>query len=438
MRTIFSLPYSQHSILLVILFVVLCFQLYVCCMEYFYKLKLFHCKVLFLITVISLLLLSFLSSCTYSKFLGESMLVITRNIMNIPVLVIYLYIIMTVVYSYWIMGIYWKYKKSSITKESVKEGVDLISTGLCFFKKSGLLILVNLQMEKLSHILCGEYLQNGERFWQCISKGDLKSGARRGELLSIPAVILPDESAWIFDKQILYLNDEEIVQVTAMDVTELYNLANKLKKNNTMLRDMNVRLKLYRRNVENLTRTQQRLAMKMQIHDSIGQNLMMTRYYLANEAQESTEQGISLILQKWKKTISLLRRELEYDEPKKVFKHLIDAAESAGVKVILQGEIPKEERIVELIINAGAEALTNAVRHAGAKELKIQFSQTGLVYCAVFTNDGRLPNIPLKEGGGLTGLRKRIESEGGTMTVSANPDFSLEVTIPNVGKENII
>ncbi len=132
------------------------------------------------------------------------MLVITRNIMNIPVLVIYLYIIMTVVYSYWIMGIYWKYKKSSITKESVKEGVDLISTGLCFFKKSGLLILVNLQMEKLSHILCGEYLQNGERFWQCISKGDLKSGARRGELLSIPAVILPDESAWIFDKQILY------------------------------------------------------------------------------------------------------------------------------------------------------------------------------------------------------------------------------------------
>ena len=84
-----------------------------------------------------------------------------------------------------------------------------------------------------------------------------------------------------------------------------------------------------------------------------------------------------------------------------------DAAESAGVEVLLQGELPQESRVVELITAAGAEALTNAVRHADAKQLRMKVSQTDLVCSVVFTNDGRRPEKPLQEGGGLTGLRRR-------------------------------
>lgn len=94
--------------------------------------------------------------------------------------------------------------------------------------------------------------------------------------------------------------------------------------------------------------------------------------------------------------------------------------------------------MVELITAAGAEALTNAVRHADAKQLRMKVSQTDLVCSVVFTNDGRRPEKPLQEGGGLTGLRRRIEGESGTMTVSADPEFSLTVTIPKEGKVNVI
>lgn len=79
-----------------------------------------------------------------------------------------------------------------------------------------------------------------------------------------------------------------------------------------------------------------------------------------------------------------------------------------------------------------------AVRHAGAKQLRVNVSQTDLVCSAVFTNDGRRPAKPLQEGGGLKGLRRRIEGEGGTMTVSADPEFTLTVTIPKEGKVNVI
>mgnify|MGYP003376182879 CR=1 FL=1 len=95
------------------------------------------------------------------------------------------------------------------------------------------------------------------------------------------------------------------------------------------------------------------------------------------------------------------------------------------MEVLLQGEMPEDDRAVELITAAGAEALTNAVRHAGAKQLRVNVSQTDLVCSAVFTNDGRR-------------LRRRIEGEGGTMTVSADPEFTLTVTIPKEGKVNVI
>ena len=256
--------------------------------------------------------------------------------------------------------------------------------------------------------------------------------------MDVPAVILPDKKAWIFDRQVIYVDGEEIVQVTAMDATELYDLSSKLKQENSVLRSMNARLKVYSRRVDDLARMQQRLAMKIQIHDSIGQNLMMTRHYLLQEAQGASNQDPALILQNWQHTIALLRREVEPDKSKGVVQYLIDAAESAGVEVLLQGELPQESRAVELITAAGAEALTNAVRHADAKQLRMKVSQTDLVCSVVFTNDGRRPEKPLQEGGGLTGLRRRIEGEGGTMTVSADPEFSLTVTIPKEGKVNVI
>lgn len=391
-----------------------------------------------ILAAISFLSLSFLTAGTARQTFDEPMWAITRKWMDIPTAIVFAFIVFTSGYACWILWQEWKYRKSTITRASVREGADMMSMGLCFFKEAGQLILVNLKMEKLSQLLCGKALQNGESFWQMISQGDLKSGARRSRIMDVPAVILSDGSAWIFDRKVICMNDEEIFQVTAMDATELYALSSKLKRENSVLRSMNARLKVYGRRVDELTRTQQRLAMKIQIHDSIGQNLMMTRYYLAQEAQGASRKDLTPILQRWLHTIALLRREVEPDESKGAFQYLTDAAGSAGVDVLLQGEMPEDDRAVELITAAGAEALTNAVRHAGAKQLRVNVSQTDLVCSAVFTNDGRRPSKPLQEGGGLKGLRRRIEGEGGTMTVSADPEFTLTVTIPKEGKVNVI
>ena len=46
------------------------------------------------------------------------------------------------------------------------------------------------------------------------------------------------------------------------------------------------------------------------------------------------------------------------------------------------------------------------------------------------TNNGKIPEGDIVEGGGLSTLRRRVERAGGTMRVDARPSFRLTVTVP--------
>ena len=81
-----------------------------------------------------------------------------------------------------------------------------------------------------------------------------------------------------------------------------------------------------------------------------------------------------------------------------------NAAESAGVRIILEGEMPEKPETQELIVAAGAEALTNAVRHAGVRELRMIIKENRDSYLIDFLNDcGDAANsspMTVSEGGG--------------------------------------
>ncbi|MFR4069650.1 MAG: hypothetical protein ACLT1T_12605 [Oscillospiraceae bacterium] len=46
------------------------------------------------------------------------------------------------------------------------------------------------------------------------------------------------------------------------------------------------------------------------------------------------------------------------------------------------------------------------------------------------TNDGMIPEAPICEGGGLTGLRRRVEQVQGTMDIQSRPRFALTIELP--------
>lgn len=76
--------------------------------------------------------------------------------------------------------------------------------------------------------------------------------------------------------------------------------------------------------------------------------------------------------------------------------------------------------VADAVLRTVQEALTNAVRHAGARELQVSISRDGAGLRVRIADDGRLRG-PLREGNGLTGMRERIEAVGGRLAFGATP-----------------
>lgn len=323
-----------------------------------------------------------------------------------------------------------KCRSVKIDRSSIRESADNLPSGLCFAGTDGQPYMVNHVMNRLSYALTSKTLRNEAMFWKEVTCGTLNEGVSRIDMAGLPAVKLADGKVWTFSRRTIEIDGCEAIELVATDNTEIYMLRCHLDENNRILANMNVRLSQYGAKVDELTRSQERLATKERIHDAFGQNLMATKRFLATDMERSDCQ---LLVSRWKKIIALLKRETMEEEKQDIGKYIFDAAEFAGVDISLNGEMPQSGVAAELIVSAGAEALTNAVRHAGAVNLYIDIKESENTYTAVFTNDGSCFTGEFAEGGGLSALRRRIEGSGGSMSVETKPEFALTVTVLKEG-----
>ena len=103
--------------------------------------------------------------------------------------------------------------------------------------------------------------------------------------------------------------------------------------------------------------------------------------------------------------------------------------ERMKISFLQTGELPKQERVAYLLTCAVRECVTNAVRYAEATELYVGFSETEAEASVTISNNGKIPESEIVEGGGLSTLRRRVERAGGVMTVQSLPNFKLTVTV---------
>jgi two-component system sensor histidine kinase DesK len=86
---------------------------------------------------------------------------------------------------------------------------------------------------------------------------------------------------------------------------------------------------------------------------------------------------------------------------------------------------PAHEAVLALALR---EAVTNIVRHAGARRCRIALHATHTHCRLTVTDDGRGGNATF--GSGLSGMRERVEILGGTMTRDGRGGTTLVVTLP--------
>lgn len=310
-------------------------------------------------------------------------------------------------------------RRTAITPSSIKESLDQLQTGLCFAQPNGLILLTNHLMNELSHAIFGAALQNATLFWDALCTNRPIDGVERLDNGELPEFRLADGAIWTFSREELV----GVVQLTAANTTQQHHLLDELKIKHAELEKMNARIRNYGEKVDEYVIARERLETRVNLHGFLGQALLMTRHHLQYASNDDPRKIIDI----WQRNIDVLRLEAEPQQQTDSLASLKNAASAIGMQVHVHGPLPDNPQYRKLIAAIGAETLTNAVRHAGAKQLWINAEETGTAFIIRYTNDGTIPRCPVAEGGGLSTARRKVEAAGGKMKIETDPRFMLTI-----------
>lgn len=314
--------------------------------------------------------------------------------------------------------------RNYLRENAIQESLDNLPSGIVFFDGNGMPKLMNRRMHQICMNLAGRDIQNITELEEALSK-PLKEQVFFDDDLKVYG--FSDGSVWKFsEKEIITTGGDRFSQVLASEVSELYQSKVLLKKENQKLQEMSAAMKELSKNVVTLTREEETLSMKMRVHDNLGYSVLAAQRMLMRESEEDRD----IFLSQWKQTLDLLNKDNESVEDEQLHRQVQDRAKFLGVKIIYTGEKIWESHIFRLLDIILLEALSNCVRHAGASELYVKFGSAEHEWDVVITDNGQKPEKNIKEGGGLSGIRKKVEQCGGTLRICSDPIFSITVKIP--------
>ena len=320
------------------------------------------------------------------------------------------------------------------TTKLIKEAVDTYPDGICFAYPGGRSILTNPKINEVCYALTGQTITNADMMWDNIKNSD-GSGAPSGVSEPYPEKpvirILPDGTVWQFQRTVIHVEETEVIQYTASDITEIYRYQEQLRENNERLSGLHERQRTLLQNIVQNNLNEELLSAKIRIHDSFGQMLILTQNAIAGNCAAEDASGLFAA---WNNVITDMENASvtnvnKGDSPDK---ELIRIAKMIGCEVEIRGEQPQERAALLLMYAAVREALTNAVRHSGADRLYVNVRCEGGRYFVTITANGNRTAAEVREGSVLSSLRQRIEINGGTMVMRTTPEKGviMEVMVP--------
>ncbi|MBR2752077.1 MAG: hypothetical protein IKD90_13210 [Clostridiales bacterium] len=314
-------------------------------------------------------------------------------------------------------------RKSRIYPGSVKESVDQLSTGVCYYYGDGRIKLHNASMEKIWNDLTGKSMVDGRELWETISQGRAQSGSciSKGE---VPIYMLPDESVRSWRRNKVSTDGMELYEVLAADVTEEYALVHDLEEKKERLRHRGTRLKAVGERIDALNIEKEILDSKIRIHDDWGRALITAKAFIEQPDMEKKRGFLTL----WERNISYVE-ENEQSEAKDAYDDIFQSAKSLGLTIDIDEELPSDYDTRNLLIHAMAVCIGNMVKHAEATTLHVKTVHKDGRCTYTFTNDGQPPANTVEEKGGLKNLRRRVEAQGGSMFIDSMPRFALHIEL---------
>ena len=330
-------------------------------------------------------------------FMQES---ISRNSLFIIALLGIIYEIISLIYMY-----FRYYKKETITDFSIKKVIDECEFGILVLKGKKAKLINNKMYEILDKLnIKKDYITNIIK--QSIDKIDKNYCVKL------------ENKYYVF-----VINNNEII---TFDITEVYELHQKLNEQNKKLKENNKEILSSINNIEKLEKEKNLLKLKNKYHDILGQNLSILQQYLNREniTQENFEE-IKFMIQKMFIDIE------DTDDTNANLENLIKIHKKNGTDIIIDGKLPQNKEVAKVFFEIIREATTNAIRHAGSSKVFVNIKETLEETYMIITNDGRKPNEFITENQGIKDMRRKVEKLGGMFYISTVPEFSVNISIKN-------
>ena len=339
-------------------------------------------------------------------------------------------------------------KKGVATLHLIWQAVEKIPVGLCIALEDGYPIMTNQKMHDTISLLFGHTVVNAEELWDELCHypaesdhaGALQERLRDSSLeleteqgrVSDRILRLPDQTVVRFRRRLLIEEGQPTyIQIAMRDITSLERSITQTERENEHLTRQIRRQQGILREIVEINNEQERLSAKMKIHDELGRCLLMTERALDGKTTESIPQMISIWERLGKNLLDASVDRSATDHPH--LKELERVASLIGCSIQYKGAPPEGETAELLFYSTIREALSNAVRHAGADRLYVQTRTEADRYCVEITDNGRRRNPndgELLLGDGLRNLQQKLEKHGASMEIRNENGVKLNVVIP--------
>ena len=316
-------------------------------------------------------------------------------------------------------------KRRQITEYSIQEAIDSLEEGVLISQAGGEPVLMNRALFRYTESVLGVGLRNSNVLWHLLQEvrrpGLVRENQGRGLLFH-----LPDGRWLLFQRDTVFFQKQSHWQLTASDVTELQRLNQSLDRQNRQLQQKNAELKELLRHVQEIQSRETLREIRIRIHDLMGMRISLLQQVLNNRDFADYQRIMPLLAN----MLSDVRQEIRV-EPRVRLAELVSVYRKLGVLVTVRGNLPEEEWKGELYVQIIREALTNAVCHGRASQVALVLDEENLL----IQDNGLGCTGPVQAGGGLTGIREKVESRGGKLDVSGTPHFILKIRFGMEEKE---
>ena len=356
---------------------------------------------------------------------------------GMPVWIIWAIVIVSTL---WIFNMIWHSRRREqlqVSVRSIREGIDNLPVALAFFRENGQVALANRRMYQISNELTGSTVISEQELYR-ILEGKLSQiqGIELTEL-DRPTLELADGSIWGVTGEQIRLQNESYDQVNLLDITKFCQLYRQLEAEQQELLKRKDRIEELSERIEEMKHEEAVLNSKIRIHNDMGKAALSTRLLL--QKRSLTKEEILNGAEVWEEVIGCLGENDRLQwltgqnaNDRQMLDEIIESARKLWFRVVLKedGEMSRKQAgILRMVLR---EAIINAIRHAGASEVYVDIINEKKQWILQITDNGKSTPSELKEGGGLTGIRQRVEASGGEVEIRLEPQFKLVVWLSNI------